>query len=216
MAQKTVNPTRMELSRLKARLKTASRGHKLLGDKRDELMRQFLALVRSAGDLRQKVEAGLEAANRAMTAASDAMSPAELAAALARPSQSVILETSSVNIMGVETPVYRVETRDPDPSGIFPYGFASTVGELDEAIGALSRVFGDMLALAQAEKTCQLLADEIERTRRRAGALEHVLIPDMQQKIRYISMRLQENERSNTVRLMRVKEQVLSGAHNFR
>ncbi len=216
MASTTINPTRMELTRLKTRLKTATRGHKLLKDKRDELMRQFLELVRKNRALRTKVEAGLEAANRAMSAASAAMSPAELSAALLSPKQSVELTVSTVNIMSVNTPVYGFTTRNPDPSGIYPYGFASTAGELDDAINALSGVFSDMLELAQAEKTCQLLAQEIERTRRRVNALEYVMIPDMQEKIRYISMKLQENERSNTVRLMKVKDLVLNEAHDFK
>ena len=216
MASTTINPTRMELTRLKGRLRTAQRGHKLLKDKRDELMRQFLELMRKNRELRDRVEAGLEAANRAMSAASAAMSPSELSAALLLPKQSVELSVGTANIMSVDTPVYSFTTKSADSSDIYPYGFASTAGELDEALNALSGVFSDMLELAQVEKSCQLLAQEIERTRRRVNALEYVMIPDMENKIRYISMKLQENERANTVRLMKVKDLVLNEAHDFK
>ncbi len=216
MASTTVNPTRMELSRLKGRLKTAVRGHKLLKDKRDELMKQFLEIVRKNRELRAKVEKGLEQANAAFTVAAALMSPEMLEQALLYPKQSVELDMKFRNIMSVDVPVYQFHTRNEDPSEIYPYGFAQTSGELDAALEALSGVFQDMLELAQVEKTMQLLAADIEKTRRRVNALEYVMIPDLQTNIRYISMKLDENERGNTTRLMKVKDMVLQEAHDFR
>ena len=216
MPSATINPTRMELTRLKGRLKTATRGHKLLKDKRDELMKQFLEIVRRNRELRQKVEAGLERANAAFTVAAALMSPEMLEQALLYPKQSVELDMGTENIMSVNVPVYRFHTRNEDPTEIYPYGFAQTSGELDAALEALSQVFQDMLELAQVEKTMQLLAADIEKTRRRVNALEYVMIPQFQEKIRYISMKLDENERGNITRLMKVKEMVLQEAHDFR
>ena len=216
MPSATINPTRMELTRLKGRLKTATRGHKLLKDKRDELMKQFLEIVRRNRELRQKVEAGLERANAAFTVAAALMSPEMLEQALLYPKQSVELDMTSKNIMSVNVPVYSFHTRNEDPTEIYPYGFAQTSGELDAALEALSQVFRDMLELAQVEKTMQLLAADIEKTRRRVNALEYVMIPQFQEKIRYISMKLDENERGNITRLMKVKEMVLQDAHEFK
>ena len=216
MASATITPTRMELTRLKGRLKTAVRGHKLLKDKRDELMKQFLEIVRKNRELRAKVEKGLERANAAFTVASALMSPEMLEQSLMYPKQSVELDMKFKNIMSVNVPVYEFHTRNEDPTEIYPYGFAQTSGELDSALEALSQVFQDMLELAEVEKTMQLLAEDIEKTRRRVNALEYVMIPDFQQKIRYISMKLDENERGNITRLMKVKEMVLQDAHNFK
>ncbi len=216
MASATINPTRMELTRLKGRLKMAVRGHKLLKDKRDELMKQFLDVVRRNRELRAKVEKGLEQANAAFTVASALMSPEMLEQALMYPKQSVELDMKTKNIMSVNVPVYQFHTRNEDPSEIYPYGFAQTSGELDAALEALSTVFNDMLELAQVEKTMQLLAEDIEKTRRRVNALEYVMIPDFQEKIRYISMKLDENERGNITRLMKVKEMVLQDSHDFK
>ena len=182
-----VNPTRMELTRLKTRLRTASRGHKLLKDKRDELMKQFMDVVRENRALRRKVEEGLE---RAAT---------------------VSLEMEFKNIMSVDVPVYQFHTNQGG-SGAAPYGFAATSGELDDAVEALREVFQDMLHLAEVEKTSQLLAQEIEKTRRRVNALEYVKIPQMQETIKYITMKLDENERASTIRLMKVKDLILKEA----
>ncbi len=212
MAGKTISPTRMELTRLKARLKTAKRGHKLLKDKRDELMRQFLAIVRRNRELRARVEEGLSTSSRALTVASSIMSPDMLEQSLLFPKQSVELDMTLGNIMSVRVPVYHYVTKNTDASEIYPYGFAQTSGELDDALEAMADVFADMLELAQVEKTMQLLADEIEKTRRRVNALEYVLIPEMQTSIRYISMKLEENELSTKVRLMKVKDMVLENA----
>lgn len=216
MASKTIIPTRMELTRLKARLKTATRGHKLLKDKRDELMRQFMESVRKNRELRAKVEKGLEEANKAFSAASAVMSPEMLRQALLYPKQSVELGVEYKNIMSVNVPVYDFKTKSSDESEIYPYGFAQTSGELDDAIGALAEVFRDMLELAEAEKTTQLIAEEIEKTRRRVNALEYVMIPETQANIKVIKMKLEENDRSTTVRLMKVKDMVLADAHDFK
>ena len=216
MASTTVNPTRMELSRLKGRLKTAVRGHKLLTDKRDELMKQFLEIVRKNRELRAKVEKGLEQANAAFTVAAALMSPEMLEQALIYPKQSVELDMKFRNIMSVDVPVYAFHTRNEDPSEIYPYGFAQTSGELDAALEALANVFRDMLELAQVEKTMQLLAEEIEKTRRRVNALEYVMIPDLEANIKYITMKLEENENATKVRLLKVKEMVLQDAHHYK
>lgn len=209
MARMNVNPTRMELTRLKLRLKTASRGHKLLKDKRDELMKQFLELVRENRDLRKKVEESLLRYHNSFTVASAIMSPDMLEEALLYPKQSVSLELSYHNIMSVNVPRYQFKTKSDDPSEIYPYGFAMTSGELDDALFALSGVMMDLLHLAEVEKSAQLLAQEIEKTRRRVNALEYVMIPQLQETIKYISMKLEENERGNITRLMKVKDMIL-------
>ena len=209
MASTTITPTRMVLNQLKGRLKTARRGHKLLKDKRDELMRQFLDIVRLNKQLRAKVEQGLTEAFGSLSVASAIMSPEMLEQALLYPRQSVELGMSYKNIMSVNVPVYDFKTKNSDPSEIFPYGFAQTSGELDDALGKLSAVFADMLELAEVEKSMQLMAQEIEKTRRRVNALEFVMIPECQENIRYISMKLEENDRSSKVRLMKVKDMIL-------
>ena len=213
---KTITPTRMVLNQLKGRLKTAARGHKLLKDKRDELMRQFMDVIRLNKELRNRVEAGLTEAFGALTVASAVMSPELLEQALMYPRQSVELSVKYRNIMSVNVPQYSFSTKTADASEIYPYGFAQTSGELDVAMQAISSVFEDMLELARVEKTMQLLAEEIEKTRRRVNALEYVMIPEMQENIRYITMKLAENENSTKVRLMKVKDMVLQQAHDFK
>lgn len=151
----------------------------------------------------------------ALSVASAIMSPDMLEQALLYPRQSVELDMRFKNIMSVNVPVYEFKTKTADTSDIYPYGFAQTSGELDDALAALSRVFEDMLELAQVEKTMQLLAQEIEKTRRRVNALEYVMIPECQENIKYISMKLEENDRSSKVRLMKVKDMVLQKAHDF-
>ena len=205
----------MVLNQLKGRLKTARRGHKLLKDKRDELMRQFMDVVRRNKELRTKVEQGLTEAFGALSVASAVMSPEMLEQALLYPRQSVELGMDFKNIMSVNVPVYSFHTKNNDPSEVYPYGFAQTSGELDDALEKMAKVFEDMLELAQVEKTMQLLAEEIEKTRRRVNALEYVMIPDLQKNIKYISMKLEENENSTKVRLMKVKEMVLQDAHHY-
>lgn len=215
MPTTAITPTRMVLNQQKARLKTATRGHKLLKDKRDELMRRFLDIVRRNRELRTRVEKGLTEAFSALTVASAVMSPEMLEQAILYPRQSVELGFRLKNVMSVNVPEYDFKTKSAEAGDIFPYGFAQTSGELDDALSALSSVFEDMLELAQVEKTMQLLAQEIEKTRRRVNALEYVMIPTAQENIKYISMKLEENDRSSKIRLMKVKDMVLKKAHNF-
>ena len=212
MPSATINPTRQELNRLKTRLRTSIRGHKLLKDKRDELMKQFMDVVRENRALRRRVEESLMKAHSAFTVAAALMSPEMLEQSLLYPKQSVELDMTFQNIMSVDVPQYQFRTSSQDPGEVYPYGFAQTSGELDDAVDALSRVLGDMLRLAEIEKTSQLLAEEIEKTRRRVNALEYVKIPEMQANIKYITMKLDENERSNTIRLMKVKDMILKEA----
>ena len=216
MSGKHVNPTRMELTRLKGKLAMAVRGHKLLKDKRDELMRQFLDLVRENKELREKVEAGIAAANQNFVLARSVMSDETLKLALMTPKQEVYLETETKNIMSVEVPVFHYKTRSSDANDIYSYGLAFTSGDLDDAVKSLADILPDMLRLAECEKSCQLMAAEIEKTRRRVNALEHVVIPETQQNIRYITMKLDENERSSQTRLMKVKDMMLESAHHYK
>ena len=172
MPSTTINPTRMELTRLKGRLRTAQRGHKLLKDKRDELMKQFMEVVRENRALRRRVEEQLMRAQSSFTVAAAVMSPEMLEQSLLYPKQSVELDMTFQNIMSVDVPQYHFRTHSQDPGEIYPYGFANTSGELDDAVSAMSQVFQDMLKLAEIEKTSQLLAEEIEKTSRRVNALE--------------------------------------------
>ena len=215
MASTAVTPTRMVLNQLKGRLKTARRGHKLLKDKRDELMRQFMDVIKQNKILRTRVEEGLTAAFGSLQVASSIMSPEMLGQALLYPRQSVELEVKYQNVMSVNVPKYSFRTKNDDPSEIYPYGFAQTSGELDDALEQLAEVFEDMLKLAEVEKTMQLMAEEIEKTRRRVNALEYSTIPTLEENIKYITMKLEENENSTKVRLMKVKDMVLQKAHDF-
>ena len=215
MATTQVNPTRMELTRLKKKRTTAVRGHKLLKDKRDELMRQFLDLVRENMALRQKVEAGIRAANTNFVMAKAAMSEATLRTALMCPKQEVSLDVSSRNVMSVDVPVFGYRTRTADENDIYSYGFAFTTQDLDGAVQSLAQILPDMLRLAEVEKSCQLMAEEIEKTRRRVNALEHVIIPETEKNIKFITMKLDENERSTQIRLMKVKDMMLEQAHHY-
>ena len=216
MASSTIIPTRMVLKQLKARLKTARRGHKLLKDKRDEMMRQFMDIVKRNKELRISVEQGLTDAFAALQVASAIMSPEILEQSLLYPRQSVELDVKYKNIMSVNVPLYQYKTKTDDNADIYPYGFAQTSGELDDAMESMSKVLEDMLKLAEVEKTMQLLADEIEKTRRRVNALEYVMIPDLEKNIKYITMKLEENENATKVRLLKVKEMVLEQAHGYK
>ena len=177
MAVLNVNPTRMELTNLKRKLITARRGHKLLKDKRDELMRRFMELVRENKALRAKVEADIHAANTHMAVARSVMDEAALDVALMMPTQEMSLEITQKNVMSVLIPQYDARFKTADANDIYSYGFAFTSTDLDEAVGSLSDILPDLLRLAELEKSCQLMAAEIEKTRRRVNALEHVMIP---------------------------------------
>lgn len=215
MAILNVNPTRMELTNLKRKLVTARRGHKLLKDKRDELMRRFLDLVRENKKLRIEVEEGIKQANAAMSVARCVMSDKALDVALMLPTQEMSLEVGEKNVMSVMIPVFDVRFKTADENDIYSYGFAETSGDLDTAVKALSDIMPKMIRLAEIEKSCRLMADEIEKTRRRVNALEHVMIPQYEDTIKYISMKLDENERSTTTRLMKVKDMMLEQAHHY-
>ncbi len=216
MASKAITPTRMELTRLKRKLITTRRGHKLLKDKRDELMRQFMDMVRENMALRKKVEEGMAAANKNFVLAKSTMSEEAVNIAFMATKQEVSLEVSDKNVMSVEIPVFEYQTRTGDENDIYSYGFAFTSGDLDDAVKSLSDLLPDMLKLAEIEKGCQLMAAEIEKTRRRVNALEHVLIPETEANIKYISSKLDENERSTQIRLMKVKDMLLEDAHHYK
>ena len=212
MERLNVNPTRMMLTTLKKRLATATRGHKLMKDKRDELMKGFLELARANKELRDQVEARLADVYRSFSVASAVMSQEVLEEALMFPKQGVELSVGSKNVMSVDVPVFDFKTTAEDPTNIFPYGYANTSGELDAAISEMAEVFPIMLELAAKEKEAAMLAAELERTRRRVNALEYVKIPQLQMTIRYIVMKLDENERGNQTRLMKVKDMILKEA----
>lgn len=203
-----VNPTRMELTRLKKRLKTAVRGHKLLKDKRDEMMRRFIELIKRNKQVREEVEAELTRALGNFVLARAVMSREVLEEAILYPTRSIAVKTSVKNIMSVNVPSITLEEKTQEGLSPYPYGFADSSGELDDAVKTLSQVLTRMLELAELEKTCQMLADEIEKTRRRVNALEYVMIPQLQETIRFITMKLDESERGSRTRLMKVKDMI--------
>lgn len=209
MSVLNVNPTRMELTNLKRKLITARRGHRLLKDKRDELMRRFLDLARENKALRLEVEKGIAAANSHMAVARSVMSDEEIAVALMMPSQSMAVDVTEKNVMSVIVPEFTENLKTAKDGEIYSYGFAFTSGDLDYAVKSLADIMPKMLRLAQTEKQCLLMAGEIERTRRRVNALEHVMIPDYEDTIKFITMKLEENERATTTRLMKVKDMMI-------
>lgn len=209
MAVLNVNPTRMELTNLKRKLITARRGHKLLKDKRDELMRQFLDLIRENQSLRTEVEAAVSAANKSMAVARSVMQNEILDVALMCPKQEMYLNIREKNVMSVIIPHYEIEYKTNDPHDIYSYGYAYTSGDTDNAIAELAAVGQKLIRLAEVEKSCQLMASEIEKTRRRVNALEHVMIPRYEETIKFITMKLDENERSTIARLMKVKDMMI-------
>lgn len=208
MAKLNVNPTRMELSNLKRRLVTAKRGHKLLKDKQDELMRKFIELIKRNKELRVEVEKELSQSFKDFLIASAVMSPQMLEEAVAFPNEKINVDITMKNIMSVYVPImnFKREMRNEDEGSIYPYGYAQTSSELDDAILKLYNILFKLLELAEVEKSCQLMADEIEKTRRRVNALEYRTIPDLEVTIKYIRMKLDENERSTITRLMKVKD----------
>ena len=218
MARLNVNPTRMELSNLKKRLSTASRGHKLLKDKQDELVRRFIIQIRKNEKLRKEVEQELTNSFKDFTMASALSMPNFLELALSLPKQKVYLDLEVENVMSVRIPHMEFKKENvvvldgnEKSSSIYPYGFTHTNSELDEAVNKLDDILDKLLELAQVEKTCQLMADEIEITRRRVNALEYRTIPDLQETIKFIRMRLEENERETITRLMKTKDLIAQG-----
>ena len=182
MAGTRVNPTRMELTKQKKKLLSATRGHKLLKDKRDELVRQFMDLIKENMELRLKVEKGIKNANMEFAIARAGMSEQVLNTALMASKKSLNINQGVKNVMSVDIPTF--STNDEiSGNDIYSYGYAFTAGDLDDAVYSLSTVFEDMLKLAEVEKSCQLMATEIEKTRRRVNALEHVIIPEAMENI---------------------------------
>ncbi len=209
MPELRVNPTRMEMKRIQTRYQTARKGHKLLKDKRDELMKRFLDVVREDKLLRERVERALTEVYRSFTVASAVSSPKMLEESLICPKKECDLKVDYQNIMSVTVPVFEMRLRDVGMGDSCNYGMAFTSGELDSALQALNDVMEDLLRMAELEKTAQLLAEEIERTRRRVNALEYILMPQYLSTIKTIKMKLDENERGNTTRLMKVKDMML-------
>lgn len=207
-----VNPNRMQLLRLKTRLKTARRGHKMLKDKRDELMRRFLDLVRKAKELRKVVEERLGRATAQLLMATASASPAVIEEALSFPKQRLDLSVGRDNVMGVEVARFAFSWGGAGgEADLYPYGPAHTPADLDAAIKALSETLPDLLRLAETEKAAELMATEVEKTRRRVNALEYVLIPQLEETVKYITMKLDEAERGNLTRLMKIKAMVHQG-----
>jgi len=198
-----VNTTRMELTKTKKRLSTATRGHKLLKDKQDEMARQFMLYIRRNRELRQEIEALLSKAMGEMALAEAEMGTASLEEALLVSASGEKPDSGVKNIMSVNVPdIQPMEAQ----VGSLPYGFAFTSEKLDSAVLSMNGLMPKLYELAAVEKTCDMLADEMERTRRRVNALEYVMIPEMKATIKFITMKLEDNERSNLTRLMKVKE----------
>ncbi len=209
MARLNVNPPWMELNTLKKRLKTARRGHKLLKDKRDELMKKFISIVKENVKLREKMESMVMDVHSSFIIARAVMRSENLDEALMMPKITVDLDVSEENIMSVRVPVFEYDEDSGKGANIYPYGLHSTSGELDGAVYSLTEAFPVLMNLAEKEKTAQLLAREIEKTRRRVNALEYVMIPQLEETIKYITMKLDENERGNITRLMKVKDMMV-------
>lgn len=201
-----VNPTRMELTRLKNRLATAVRGHKLLKDKRDEMVRQFMIYIRRNNELRQKMEAHLLEVSKNFIKARAEMGYLSMSEALLYPARSAEFEVGEKNVMSVDVPTITYTGATEEETTEVPYAFAFTSSYLDSSVLDLTKYLPELLELAEVEKTCNMLADEIEKTRRRVNALEYVMIPEMQTSIKFITMKLAENYRASTVRLMKAKE----------
>lgn len=208
MARANVSPNRMELMRLKKELATARRGHKMLKDKRDELMRQFLDIIRENERLRIEVDRRLNKASEGMSLAAAVMAPEVLKESLLLSPDTQTVEVREKAIMGVNVPQFKLPEQGVKSQQL-PYGLAQTTEELDQTVADLILATPSLLALAQVEKTVQLLAGEIERTRRRVNSLEYVMIPQLEVQIRSISMKMEENERGNLTRLMKVKDMIL-------
>ena len=206
MTKMNVNPNRMELRRLKTRLKTATRGHKLLKDKSDEMIRQFMVYVRENKRLREEIEAELSSALKGFTLARAVSSNAVIEEAVMMPATKAEISLSSDNVMSVEVPSISVVEHEGQDK--YPYSFDTVTSELDASIGTLSTLLVKLVKLAEVEKTCNMLADEIEKNRRRVNALEYVMIPQIEETIKYINMKLDENERASTIRLMKVKSMI--------
>lgn len=201
MAKLNVKPTRMELLNLKKQEKTAKRGHKLLKDKQDGLMQKFMEIIKEARDLRNEVEKKLVAAFKNFMQASSQMYPEMLENALMYPSAKVSLDVDIKNVMSVRIPQFKLEQE----GNVLNYGYLQTSGELDMALDAFQEVLPLLIKLAEIERQAERLAEETEKTRRRVNALEYMLIPNLKETIKFISMKLNEAERSAITGVMRIK-----------
>lgn len=206
MVRLNVNPTRMELSILKERLKTATRGHKLLKDKQDELMRQFIIKIKENNVLRKKIESQLITAMQEFVLAKSLKSDQMVQEIFSMPSKEVNLRIRYDSVMNVKIPKLNYEIKDQSLDSEFPYSYVATNSEMDQAIIAIDDSLEDMLKLAEIEKGCQLMADEIEKTRRRVNALEFRTIPQLEETIYFIEMKLEEAERAQVTRMMKIKD----------
>lgn len=205
MAKLNVNPTRMELSRLKIKLVTAKKGHKLLKDKQDELMRIFIDMIKKNKKARANTEEKVEKALKNFLLARASMSEDAFSEAVYVPKMEFKIDVAKKNVMSVRIPVLSLDEKlsNPDLSDIYPYSYATTSAELDDAVYELNSIMPDLIRLAELEKSCQLMADEIEKTRRRVNALEYMTIPQLEETIKFIRMKLDENDRASTIRLMK-------------
>lgn len=210
MAILQVNPNRMELARLKGRLVTATRGHKLMKDKRDDLMKKFLRRAAENMDLRAELEEKMRDVYRGFVIAGAVMEEVVLQEALMLPAGTAAVDVETTDLMNIRVPEFHLSSMAEHERSIYPYGFAFTSAELDDSVRALNEAVPLMIRLAESEKTVQLMADEIERTRRRVNGLEYVQIPALQETIKSITMRLEENERGNLARLMKVKDMMIA------
>jgi V/A-type H+-transporting ATPase subunit D len=205
MSRLPVNPTRIELRRCKTRLRAAKNGHKLLKDKSDEMVRRFLELVREAGDLRAEAEKSLKSSQKSFAVARAVSDGQVLEQAFCMPAEPLNVEISLKMIMGISVPAIRLSGEKTVKKLSLPYALASAPPELDNAVLNFSDILKGLMKLAEVEKACALLAAEIERTRRRVNALEYIVIPQLEETIKFIQLKLDENERGALVRLMKVK-----------
>lgn len=208
MTRLNVNPTRMELKRLKGRLATATRGHKLLKDKSDEMIRRFSVIIRENKTLRARLEAEFKDCLGQFAFARGTGGKEEFDKAFSIPAATVKATYGVKDVMGVVTPLVTVE--ESEANGDYPYAFAETSSEADYSVGRISALIGDLMKLAEVEKTAAMLAAEIERNKRRVNALEYIMIPQIEETISYIRSKLDENERAATTRLMKVKSMIQS------
>lgn len=206
MARINVNPTRMELKKLKARLKTAKRGHKLLKDKTDEMIRRFSVIIKQTKLLRDEVEGDVVGVLKQFSLARGLMSVQDINLAFSMPSVSVELECQVKNIMNVEVP--KLNLTENRSTSKYPYSFIDVTSEADYSVELAGKVLTKLVRLAELEKTTAMMADEIEKGKRRVNALEYVMIPNIEETIKYITMKLEENERASLTRLMKVKDMI--------
>lgn len=203
MARLNVNPTRMELSKLKSKLIMAKKGHKLLKDKQDELMRIFIQMIKKNKNIRIKVEEKLISSMKEFLLAKTTMTDTSFEEALFISKTNLSIELDKKNVMGVKIPEIKINLQESNENDIYPYSYLSTSSELDKAVFELNSITKELVKLSEIEKSCQLMADEIEKTRRRVNALEYMTIPQLEETIKFIRMKLDENDRSSMIKLMK-------------